>query len=891
MTYGRKMLLSVILVSLLPLCAFGVIMYMDTKAEIDRLVGSEMNSVMETISREINLSKRLSNMVRSRLILRYRSIARAAAQIIDLTPQEELSVQKMRSLAAFLDVERVSVVDENGIIQCSSEAEFIARRIKKEDPYKFDALTENRDADMVYEDKEAEGAYGYQYIGAPLKNSKGYVYIAFQSEIMQKLTEMQNIQNRISLTEIGPDGFIAVLNDGVYIAHHDLSKVGESVRGEKWYDEIEKRGFNIKKGSFHQFAIDDREYLVGSMRYGSDVILAMSPASNYYGKLASIRNKCLVVTITLCMCLIIFVVRPSSRVILRLSAEKEHANEENKSKTTFLARMSHEIRTPMNAIIGMSELGLRETEDSPVPSRGLDAETQEYMKQMSEYFSGISQAGHNLLTIINDILDFSKIEAGVMQFNSAQYEFSSLLNDVLTIAKLRLEDKPIQMSVETDPNIPENLFGDETRVRQVLLNLMSNAVKYTERGYIKLSIHTQKSESARPAASGSVGLIFKIEDSGIGIKTENLSLLFGEFARVNETGNKTIEGAGLGLSIARSLCRAMGGDITVESEYGKGSTFTATLTQSFTDSSVIGVFDAMAQLDNIKKSALRQTRVARFTAPKFHVLVVDDIAANLTVMNGLLLPYKMRVTTCLSGDAAIELIKTQPFDLVFMDHMMPDKDGIETTRIVRELGEIDAPYFAHLPIVALTANAVSGMREMFLENGFDDFLSKPIELSSLNSLLEKWVPAEKRIFKKYTLSKQPNDGGDVQMNQAAETQDKTKHLTIDGVDTVVGLDMMGGSMDVYLDVLDTYRLDAEERLPIFATVPENEGDLKTITTNAHALKSAAASIGAVKVSKMAALLEAAGKEGNNTFIRENIKDFHDELSSLIGHIRAALAPR
>ena len=389
----------------------------------------------------------------------------------------------------------------------------------------------------------------------------------------------------------------------------------------------------------------------------------------------------------------------------------EQATIASRAKSIFLARMSHEIRTPMNAVIGMSELAQR---DYGSPS-GL------------EYISGIKNAGASLLVIINDILDFSKIESGHLELNASSYETASLLNDVLAIIRVRIAEKPLELVVDTDPDIPRNMIGDAARVKQVLLNLLGNAVKYTEKGFIKFSA------SGKRTAENAILLTFTIEDSGIGIKQEELPKLFEDFARIDEKRSSAIEGTGLGLPIARSLCRAMKGDITVASEYGSGSTFTATLIQTLDDWKPMGDI-------SVAPATRTGTQRINFNAPESEVLVVDDSPVNLLVAEGLLAPYKVRIFTCLNGREAVEMIQARSFDLVFMDHMMPEMDGMEAVSIVRTLGK----RFSELPIVALTANAVSGMREIFLANGFNDFLAKPIKTSELDAILRKWIPAAKQ---------------------------------------------------------------------------------------------------------------------------------------------------
>ncbi|MDR1580043.1 MAG: response regulator [Synergistaceae bacterium] len=399
-----------------------------------------------------------------------------------------------------------------------------------------------------------------------------------------------------------------------------------------------------------------------------------------------------------------------------LNAARLKADRENRSKTLFLARMSHELRTPMNAIIGMSELAERDC-GRPV---------------CLEHIRNIKQAGANLLSIINDILDFSKIESGNLQITPSPYDAASLFNDVTTIVRVRLADSSVQFVTSIAPDIPSQMTGDAGRIRQVLLNLLSNAVKYTKDGFIKFTVSCERED-------GTVLLRCAVEDSGIGIKQQDMGHLFEDFERVDMQRNSDIEGTGLGLSIAQSLCRAMGGTISVTSEYGKGSVFTATMLQSFErGSSPIG--DIAGDAAGKNPASARSLGVS-FTAPGFHVLVVDDIKVNLKVARGLLAPFEMDIDTCSSGDEALAMMREKEYDLIFMDHMMPGMDGIETTCAIRSLESGRNK----IPIVALTANAVSGMKEMFLENGFNDFLSKPIEIPRLYKLVEKWVPEEKRV--------------------------------------------------------------------------------------------------------------------------------------------------
>ena len=396
---------------------------------------------------------------------------------------------------------------------------------------------------------------------------------------------------------------------------------------------------------------------------------------------------------------------------LQYRREARAAKSANDSKSRFLSRMSHEIRTPMNAVIGMSDLAMREYGTL----------------QGREYIADIKQAGTNLLAIINDILDFSKIESGKLDIRNAPYETASLFADVLTIIEVRLREKDVQFISDIAPDIPACITGDEARVREVLLNLLSNAVKYTEKGFIAFTARWRREDGDK------ITLIFRVADSGIGIQSENLVHLFDDFSRVDDKHTANIEGTGLGLAITRQLCRAMGGDVEVESEYGAGSTFTAVIRQGVSDFAPMGPLSSRMTLR-------AETASAAFIAPDFRVLVVDDNEGNCKVASGLLAPYKMTTDTCLSGKEALALLRMHDYDLVLLDQMMPGMDGVETLAAIRALGG----RFETLPVAAFTANAMSGMRELLLQKGFNDYLSKPIELPKLKELVENWVPAEKR---------------------------------------------------------------------------------------------------------------------------------------------------
>jgi signal transduction histidine kinase/DNA-binding response OmpR family regulator/HPt (histidine-containing phosphotransfer) domain-containing protein len=648
------------------------------------------------------------------------------------------------------------------------------------------------------------------------------------------------------------------------------------------------------------------------------------------------------------------------------------SEEANRAKSQFLSTMSHEIRTPMNAIIGMGELALRA--DS--------------MPKMAEYVRGIKQAGVTLLSLINDILDFSKIEAGKLEILPVSYSLASLVNDVMNIVRMRIGEKPIRLFVNVDPSLPSGLVGDEIRIRQILLNLLGNGVKYTAKGFVGLTL------TGEWETPGKINLRVAVSDSGIGIKTEDLGKLFSEFNQVDTRRNKGIEGTGLGLAITKRLCVSMGGDLAVKSVYGEGSTFTAIIPQGVeihtpfatvedAEQKPVLIFEqrqvytrsvgwSLDRLgipwtfttnkdDFLKAIASRnwyyvftghrfydfvvsrlsekkrfsdtedqeRTRLAlmverntevppsdvrplfmpavsmslanalndvedstigfedteefssvTFTAPGARLLVVDDISVNLQVATGLLAPYGAEVETSLSGAGALELIQRRAYDLIFMDHLMPEMDGIETTARIRSMGKERCKT---VPIIALTADAVSGMKGMFLAKGFNDYLSKPIDIKKLDDILGKWLPAEKQ-----------KKAGKKTENKKEQGADGV--LVIPGVNVEQGISLTGGSEAGYRKVLAMFHKDAAARLPLLRRFvsqsrPPEDQDLSRFVIEIHALKSAAASIGAAEVSAEAARLEAAGKAAltsDMAIISEELPIFVEHLAALVEGIAAAL---
>jgi signal transduction histidine kinase/DNA-binding NarL/FixJ family response regulator/HPt (histidine-containing phosphotransfer) domain-containing protein len=528
----------------------------------------------------------------------------------------------------------------------------------------------------------------------------------------------------------------------------------------------------------------------------------------------------------------------------RLVRARDKAESRNQAKSRFLAHMSHEIRTPMNTIIGMSELALRD----PASPKAV------------EYLEGIQHAGQSLLEIINDILDLSKIETGNFQLSSVEYQTAALLGDALSMARVRNDSRPIHFAADIDPALPRRLKGDPVRVRQILINLLSNAFKYTRQGDVRLGVR------CRMLGGNACQLRFSVSDTGIGIKEEDAKNLFKDFSRVVSEETAHIRGTGLGLAICRNLARAMGGDIAVKSEFGKGSTFTAAVIQQAIGPEKMGAFEGAAGKPSGNRGARWQPE---FTAPSACVLIVDDLDSNLLVAEGLLAPYKMKTVRATSGEAAVDLVRRMPFDLVLMDHMMPGMDGVEATAAIRAL---EGPEKAHVPVIALTANAVAGMREKFIQNGFDDFLSKPIEIPLLARALAQWIPKAKQEPVARLLP------------ESAKAPEKPKAPAIEGLDMAAGLARLGGDETLYRMLLSTFADDVDSRIPALE-IPASAEALPTFAITAHTLKSALAVVGANALSAAASRLEQAAGNHDLKRIAAELPAFCEALATLVASIR------
>ena len=541
----------------------------------------------------------------------------------------------------------------------------------------------------------------------------------------------------------------------------------------------------------------------------------------------------------------------------RMEEKNEEANNALEAKANFLANMSHEIRTPMNAIYGMAEL----------------LDQKDFAEEEKGYIDTIRKSSENLLAIINEILDFSKIDSGKMEITKEEYHFNSLIHDVLSIIEFRMKNRSVKLIYDIAPDIPRVLIGDELRIRQILINLLNNAVNFTHRGHIALRIFWE------PDLDGNGYMHVSVEDTGIGISQADMNKLFTAFGQIDTKKNRNVEGTGLGLVITKRLLNLMGGDITVRSKVNEGSTFSFVLHQIVKDPRPSN-YNSNHEKVTVENAGYKIT----FKAPTARVMIVDDNKVNLIVASELMKRFGFEAVMVESGMEAYNRIEEHlvEYDLVFMDHMMPVMDGVEATRKIRAL---PTQYAKKLPIVALTANAIKGVERQFKEAGMNDYLAKPIHMNQLGEILKRWIPLEKQVHIVNGQEIQPTlsvsaDTGSFPMPDSTEIIDLLK-----GIDVEDGLRNCGGSKSVYLKVLTTF---ASSNL--LASLQEYfiKGDLENYTVMAHSIKGACRNIGANDVADQAYELECAGRDEDVEFINKYHKTFCENYSEVLRIVTKAL---
>ncbi|MCL2184352.1 MAG: ATP-binding protein [Treponema sp.] len=520
-----------------------------------------------------------------------------------------------------------------------------------------------------------------------------------------------------------------------------------------------------------------------------------------------------------------------------MARRQMEAESVSKAKSAFIATMSHEIRTPLNAILGITDIEIQDDMLS---------------QKTKEALIKIHSSGDLLLHIINDILDLSKIEAGKLELTPNIYDVPSLINDTVHLNMVRINNKPIEFALNLNENIPSRLLGDEVRIKQILNNVLSNAFKYTSSGNVKL--YVDSSYNQKQSDNKNYVLTFKISDTGEGMTEEQVTDMFNEYSRFNMEANRTTEGTGLGMSITKHLIRLMNGEIFVNSKLGEGTTFTINLPQKRIDEETISkqMMENLQSFHYDSSPLLKKSQMVRDPMPYGSVLVVDDVETNLYVAKGLMTPYDLKIDLVVSGYDAIDKIKEgYIYDIIFMDHMMPKMDGVEATKIIRSLGYTNA-------IVALTANAVVGQADFFMKSGFDDFISKPIDVRHLNIILNKLIR-------------------DKQPMELVERARRTKRERLEAIGVQ--------QEEIHADLANIFIRDAKKAITSLETVIKNNfsgrEDESTYIINVHAIKSALANIGERDISVKAEKLEKAGRDGNLNVLLNETPEFINLLLSVI----------
>jgi len=533
--------------------------------------------------------------------------------------------------------------------------------------------------------------------------------------------------------------------------------------------------------------------------------------------------------------LLVMAIIKTGQDLLRSERGKQQAITAREAQAKFLANMSHEIRTPINAVIGMNEMILRENNNVEV----------------QEYARNIQSASNMLLALVNDILDFTKIESGQLELIEDTYSLAPLIKDELLLLNARATGKPISVQIDIDPYIPSGLWGDELRIKQILTNLLSNAVKYTPEGIVTFKAFFKWIDAEN------IELCFSVIDTGVGIKQEDLANLFDSFKRLELNKNRNVEGTGLGLNITKQLVDLMQGTITVESEYGKGSDFTISIPQKIMDKKPLG------NLESCLKEVRKENKDSRemFTAPNAKVLVVDDNSMNLSVIKGLLKRTKIQLDLAVSGSECIELCKHSKYHVILMDHMMPDMDGVQTLHALRN---DQANPNQNTKVIALTANAIAGCREMYLEYGFNDYISKPIQAERLERLLMEHLP--ERLLHKEGVTK------------LVSGEAKEDELLV--IDHALGLSYSLDSEDIYKDILEAFCEQSREYLPLLEKY-YTEQNWEQYAIIAHALKGNSLNIGAANFSKLSLQHEHAAKEQNEAYILAEYAGYVEALKRLM----------
>lgn len=699
-----------------------------------------------------------------------------------------------------------------------------------------------------------------------LSNGEDVVAVDLTMEYIQELSASLNVRDK-------GYGFIFD-SDGLIIAHEDESFKGLNVSDIEGMTDLMEQAVSTGDGYF-EMNIDGKPNTVFVQTVMGQwyVVIIISNAELYAESVQQISVNVLI-------CVIIFVLiglfyflgyrndrRYSKRIeemreeeqrqayeAQVLKFEKEAADTANKAKSDFLAQMSHEIRTPINAVIGMDEMILRETQDPDIKGYALD----------------IKSASKTLLSLVNGVLDFSKIESGKMEIVPVRYKTVEMIDDIVSMISDRAERKDLLLSLDIDPKLPGVMYGDDVRIKQVIINLLTNAVKYTEKGTVKLTMRVADIRDNKCTIHVSV------KDTGIGIKEEELDKLFDSFQRLDERRNRNIEGTGLGMAIVQGILGMMGSQIHVESNYGQGSVFSFRIDQDIIESVPIGEYHAL-------RSSKREEKKNTLTILNADILVVDDNDINLKVAKGLMKRLNAVPDLAGSGTEAIDMIRRKHYDIILMDHMMPVIDGIETLKILHNQSLIDET----TSVIALTANAIAGAREMYISEGFVDYLSKPIVPENLENMLIKYLPSDRYSISTEDAAEDISEENTVEAKPSSDERKMLRSLRDKGFNVDAALTYCMNDEEFLNELMGSFVESSDEKISSIVSYHDS-GNWTDYSTYVHALKSSSRTIGADSLSSLAQAQENASKNCDVNGIESGYEKMLNEYRRVIEDIRNVL---
>ncbi|MCR5177620.1 MAG: response regulator [Lachnospiraceae bacterium] len=818
----------------------------------DLLINQIENVILANERKERSLTESLKE--------NYISKAKAVAYIVDTNPETEYDVEELNRVAKLMSIDEIHLFTPEGEIYSGTVPKYFGFTFDSgEQMAYFKPMLTDKTLSMC-QDVTPNTAESKPMMYAICWNDGGTRIIQVGIEPKRLIEELQS--NEISQVVANIPAY-----EGVNILVSD--KFTHEILGATDRDHIGSNltdiglaleaNYSAESVVVHFTGRIDNRYCYCSMQDLDGYTITVAQDRDVVNREIPFSLFLIFVYLLLAATALAIIVQRTTQRRERLQAISDRAIAASEAKTSFLSNMSHEIRTPINAILGMNEMIMRESNEADTDIR--------------MYSQNIKTAGNTLLGLVNDILDFSKIEEGKLEIIPVEYDLSSVVNDLVNMIKTRLDDKGLFLKLDIDKNTPRTLRGDEIRIKQVITNILTNAAKYTEKGSVIFSISYEKIEDDPDA----ILLMVSVKDTGIGIRQDDIQKLFSRFERIEEKRNRSIEGTGLGMNITEMLLEMMGSRLAVESSYGEGSQFGFTIRQEVVKWEPIGDYEETWKQSVRSMAAYKE----KFVAPDAEILVVDDNSLNLMVFASLLKQTRIKIDKASSSEEAINLALKKHYDTIFLDHMMPGKDGIET---LHELKENPACPNLDTPYVCLTANAISGAKEEYLAAGFDDYLTKPINTDALEEMLIKYLPEDK-----------VRTGGDAdaecdvsapESGRPADEPDALEGLDEAGIDVEKGI-AYSGTRELYISVLHVFLESMDEKKDEIEKL-YSEGKFNDYVIRIHALKSSARIIGADSFGEEAQELENAGKRGDTDYIRKHHESFMEEYLAFEAPLKKAL---